>query len=66
MITKNTFKKHQETMLIGLTITAATLLNYVHANEQSAMPLTYVSSKAIENNPEVQEACMLLNLRFME
>ncbi|MBB1455428.1 TolC family outer membrane protein [Pseudoalteromonas sp. SG43-5] len=56
MITKNTFKKHQETMLIGLTITAATLLNYVHANEQSAMPLTYVSSKAIENNPEVQEA----------
>ncbi|MDC3213332.1 TolC family outer membrane protein [Pseudoalteromonas distincta] len=43
-------------MLIGLTITAATLLNYVHANEQSAMPLTYVSSKAIENNPEVQEA----------
>jgi adhesin transport system outer membrane protein len=56
MITKNTFKKHQGTMLIGLTITAATLLNYVHANEQSAMPLTYVSSKAIENNPEVQEA----------
>ncbi|MEL0655238.1 TolC family outer membrane protein [Pseudoalteromonas issachenkonii] len=56
MITKNTFKKHQGTMLIGLTITAATLLNYVHANEQSAMPLTYASSKAIENNPEVQEA----------
>lgn len=56
MITKNTFKKHQGTMLIGLTITAATLLNYVHANEQSAMPLTYVSSKAIENNPEAQEA----------
>ncbi len=28
----------------------------MHANEQSAMPLTYVSSKAIENNPEVQEA----------
>lgn len=56
MITKNTFKKHQGIMLIGLTITAATLLNYVHANEQSAMPLTYVSSKAIENNPEVQEA----------
>ncbi len=43
-------------MLIGLAITAVTLLNYVHANEQSAMPLTYVSSKAIENNPEVQEA----------
>lgn len=43
-------------MLIGLAITAVTLSNYVHANEQSAMPLTYVSSKAIENNPEVQEA----------
>lgn len=43
-------------MLIGLAITAITLSNYVHANEQSAMPLTYVSSKAIENNPEVQEA----------
>ncbi|WP_024608821.1 TolC family outer membrane protein [Pseudoalteromonas sp. TAB23] len=56
MITKNTFKKHQGTMLIGLAITAVTLSNYVHANEQSAMPLTYVSSKAIENNPEVQEA----------
>ncbi|ATC85708.1 TolC family outer membrane protein [Pseudoalteromonas arctica] len=56
MIIKNTFKKHQGTMLIGLAITAVTLSNYVHANEQSAMPLTYVSSKAIENNPEVQEA----------
>ncbi|NMP78306.1 TolC family outer membrane protein [Pseudoalteromonas arctica] len=56
MIIKNTFKKHQGTMLIGLAITAITLSNYVHANEQSAMPLTYVSSKAIENNPEVQEA----------
>ncbi|MBH0019559.1 TolC family outer membrane protein [Pseudoalteromonas sp. SWXJ133] len=56
MITKNTFKKHQGTMVIGLMITAVTLSNYVHANEQSAMPLTYVSSKAIENNPEVQEA----------
>ncbi|MBH0010626.1 TolC family outer membrane protein [Pseudoalteromonas sp. NZS100_1] len=56
MIIKNTFKKHQGTMLIGLAITSVTLSNYVHANEQSAMPLTYVSSKAIENNPEVQEA----------
>lgn len=56
MITKNTFKKRKGTMLIGLAITAAALSNYVHANEQSAMPLTYVSSKAIENNPEVQEA----------
>lgn len=43
-------------MLIGLAIATVTLSNYVHANEQSAMPLTYVSSKAIENNPEVQEA----------
>ncbi|MBH0045246.1 MULTISPECIES: TolC family outer membrane protein [unclassified Pseudoalteromonas] len=56
MIIKNTFKKHQGTMLIGLAIATVTLSNYVHANEQSAMPLTYVSSKAIENNPEVQEA----------
>lgn len=43
-------------MVIRLMITAVTLSNYVHANEHSAMPLTYVSSKAIENNPEVQEA----------
>jgi len=56
MIKKNTFKKHQRTMVIGLLITAVTLSNYVHANKHSAMPLTYVSSKAIENNPEVQEA----------
>jgi len=33
MIIKNTFKKHQGTMLIGLAITAVTLSNYVHANE---------------------------------
>ena len=56
MITKNIFKKHQGAMTIGLMITAVTLSNYVNANEHSAMPLTYASNKAIENNPEVQEA----------
>jgi len=56
MITKNTFKKRKGTTLIAMAITTATLSNIAYANNESAMPLTYVSSKAIENNPEVQEA----------
>ena len=56
MITKNTFKKHHGNILIGLAVASAALSSYAQATSESAMPLTYVSSKAIENNPEVQEA----------
>ncbi|MCQ8890932.1 TolC family outer membrane protein [Pseudoalteromonas carrageenovora] len=56
MITKNTFKKHHGNILIGLAVASAALSSYAQATNESAMPLTYVSSKAIENNPEVQEA----------
>ena len=56
MITKNTFKKHHGNILIGLAVATAALSSYAQAKNESAMPLTYVSSKAIENNPEVQEA----------
>ncbi|XQF90616.1 TolC family protein [Pseudoalteromonas espejiana] len=56
MITKNTLLKRKGTLLIGLTLSALSVPNVVLADNNSVAPLTYVSSKAIENNPEVQEA----------
>ena len=56
MITKNTLLKQKGKLLIGLTLSALGATNVVKADDSSVAPLTYVTSKAIENNPEVQQA----------
>ncbi|MBH0057321.1 TolC family outer membrane protein [Pseudoalteromonas sp. SWXJZ94C] len=56
MSKKNTLIKRNISILIGLTLTTVNFPSLVYANNDKATPLAYVSNKAIENNPEVQEA----------
>ena len=56
MITKNTLLKQKGKLLIGFALSALGASNAVHADNSSVAPLNYVTSKAIENNPEVQQA----------
>ncbi|MEI8641993.1 TolC family protein [Pseudoalteromonas sp. Hal099] len=53
---KKYFTKAKGKLLIGLTLSALGATNVVKADDSSVAPLTYVTSKAIENNPEVQQA----------
>ena len=47
-------KKQKNLIAIGLVLTSISPSPYIYAN--TIMPLTYVSNKAIENNPDVQQA----------